>query len=66
MQETDPAKRAEIYKQVQQILRDDVAYLPIFQYVFAEGTRGDLVGYTQNAFVPSNMWNVADWYLKQS
>jgi peptide/nickel transport system substrate-binding protein len=62
VKELDQAKRAEIYKEVQQVLRDDLAYLPIFQYVFVEGTKAGLTNYKQNAFVPSNMWNVFEWY----
>jgi peptide/nickel transport system substrate-binding protein len=60
--EVDPEKRKEIYYQVQQILRDDLAYLPIFQYAMIEGTKAGLQNYKQNPFVVSNMWNVAEWY----
>jgi peptide/nickel transport system substrate-binding protein len=60
--ELDQEKRAAIYKEAQQILRDDLAYLPIFQYVMVEGTKAGLENYKQNAFVVSNMWNVFEWY----
>jgi peptide/nickel transport system substrate-binding protein len=60
--EVDPEKRKEIYQQAQQIMRDDLAYLPIFQYASIEGTKAGLQNYKQSAFVVSNMWNVFEWY----
>lgn len=60
--ELDQDARAEIYRQAQQILRDDLAYLPIFQYTFIEGTAEGLENYKQNAFVVSNQWNIYEWY----
>lgn len=65
VEEVDQAKRKEIYGQVQQIMRDDLAYLPIFQYASIEGTKAGLQNYKQNAFVVSNMWNVFEWYLDE-
>jgi peptide/nickel transport system substrate-binding protein len=64
VKELDQAKRTEIYQQTQQILRDDLAYLPIFQYASIEGTKAGLENYKQNAFVVSNVWNVFEWYWK--
>ena len=60
--EVDPAKRVEIYKQAQQIMRDDLAYLPIFQYTSIEGTKAGLTNYKQNPFVVINLWNMNEWY----
>jgi peptide/nickel transport system substrate-binding protein len=62
VEEVDPEKRKEIYSQAQQIMRDDLAYLPIFQYASIEGTKTGLQNYKQSAFVVSNMWNVFEWY----
>lgn len=64
VKELDQEKRAEIYRQAQQILRDDLAYLPIFQYASIEGTKAGLENYKQNAFVVSNVWNVFEWFWK--
>jgi len=66
VKELDQEKRATIYQQAQQILRDDLAYLPIFQYASIEGTKAGLENYKQNAFVVSNMWNVFEWFWQQS
>ena len=60
-QEIDQAKRKEIYLKVQEILRDDLAYLPIFHYTFIEGTKEGMIGYKANPFVVSNQWNTNEW-----
>ncbi|MDQ6672751.1 MAG: peptide ABC transporter substrate-binding protein, partial [Chloroflexota bacterium] len=57
----DQAKRTTIYQQIQQVLRDDLAILPMFQYGFIEGTKKGLLGYVNNANVVSNAWNVRTW-----
>jgi peptide/nickel transport system substrate-binding protein len=62
VKEVDQEKRKLIYQQAQLILREDLAYLPIFHYFFIEGTKAGLVNYKPNAFVVSNMWNVHEWY----
>ncbi len=60
--ELDQEARATIYQEAQQIMRDDLAYLPIFQYFPIEGTKEGLENYKQNAFVVSNQWNINEWY----
>jgi peptide/nickel transport system substrate-binding protein len=60
--EVDQEKRKEIYYRLQEILREDLAVLPIFHYTFVEGTKAGLSNFRANAFVVSNMWNVAEWY----
>jgi len=60
--EVDQEKRKTIYFQVQSILREDLAVLPIFHYVFVEGTKTGLSNFKMNAFVVSNLWNINEWY----
>ncbi len=60
--EPDQEKRKQIYFRVQEIIREDLAVLPIFHYVFIEGTKEGLQNFKQNAFVVSNEWNVYEWY----
>jgi len=60
--EVDQEKRKAIYFQLQEILREDLAVLPIFHYTNVEGTKAGLTNYKGNAFVVSNMWNVVEWY----
>ncbi|MCB8883543.1 peptide ABC transporter substrate-binding protein [Acidisoma cellulosilytica] len=58
----DQDKRKPIYQQIQAILRNDLPFLPIFQYSMLEGTKSNLVGYAPNVNVRSNCWNIRDWY----
>jgi peptide/nickel transport system substrate-binding protein len=57
----DQEKRKAIYQQIQQVLRDDLAIVPMFQYGFIEGTRKGLLGYVNNPNVVSNAWNIRTW-----
>lgn len=61
-QEPDQETRKEIYYRVQEILRDDLAVLPIFHYANVEGTKAGLMNYKANAFVVNNWWNLHEWY----
>jgi peptide/nickel transport system substrate-binding protein len=58
----DQAKRVPIYQKMQEIIRRDLPFLPIFQYTFIEGTKAKLVGYAPNVNVRSNCWNISTWY----
>lgn len=57
----DPERRKAIYQELQAVLREDLAMLPIFQYANIEGTKKGLVGYVANPNVQSNCWNVNVW-----
>jgi peptide/nickel transport system substrate-binding protein len=59
--ELDQDKRKEIYFKVQEILRNDFAYLPIFHYITIEGTKEGLQEYKPSVFVVSNQWNTNVW-----
>lgn len=63
--EVDQAKRTEIYYELQVILRDYLPFLPIFNYVTVEGTKATMQGYKPSAFVVSNNWNPAEWWLDE-
>lgn len=54
--------RMPIYQELQAILRDDLPFLPIFQYNQVEGTRTGLEGFAANINVRCNTWNVNQWY----
>ena len=47
------------------ILRDYLPYLPIFNYVTIEGTKGTMQGYKPSAFVVSNNWNTWEWMARR-
>jgi peptide/nickel transport system substrate-binding protein len=57
----DQAKRIEIYKKQQEIVRADLPYLPIFQYAMIEGTKAGLTGYKPNVNTQTNTWNCNEW-----
>ena len=57
----DRAKRTADYQAIQALLREDLPFLPIFEYVTIEGTKAGLSGYQPNTNVRINGWNVATW-----
>lgn len=58
----DQAARAPLYQRIQAVVRDDLPFLPLFQYSLIEGSKAKLMGYTSNVNVRSNCWNFARWY----
>jgi peptide/nickel transport system substrate-binding protein len=60
--ETDRAKRIPIYQKLQQVMRDDLPYLPQQQPSTIEGTKAGLVGYQPNGNVRLNTWNLEAWH----
>jgi peptide/nickel transport system substrate-binding protein len=55
-------ERQTIYRRLQEIIRDDLVFLPIFQFAQVEGTKKGLVGFDPNVNVRCNTWNVGEWY----
>ena len=64
--ELDQAKRIPIYQKLQEIMRDDLPFLPQHQYTLTEGTKSKLAGYVPNINVRLNAWNIADWHWASS
>jgi peptide/nickel transport system substrate-binding protein len=60
--EFDQAKRKEIYGRIQQIIRENLTILPIFQQTLVEGTKEGLNGFRANINTSSNCWNIREWY----
>jgi peptide/nickel transport system substrate-binding protein len=58
----DQAKRVPMYRKIQEIVRQELPFLPLFQYSFVEGTKAKLVGFVPNVNVRSNCWNISTWY----
>jgi peptide/nickel transport system substrate-binding protein len=61
---TDQNKRKAVYAKVQQILADDLPFLPIFAYVMIYGKKGELQGYEVNPYVTDITWNLQNWKWK--
>ena len=63
-QEYNVAKRKEIYAKVQELIMDDLPFLPLFYEVQIEGTKADLDGYANNVNALANSWNAVSWRWK--
>ena len=59
VREIDRAKRRAIYLKLQEVIRTDLAYLPIFSYVRLEGVKQGIVNYMPNS-------NTLDEYLEHA
>jgi peptide/nickel transport system substrate-binding protein len=58
--------RQKKYFEIQQILRDELAFLPIYQQAFVYGCKSQLEGMKPNANTQINTWNVATWRWKNA
>lgn len=62
-QETfDQEKRKALYWKLQEIVREELPILPIFQYAPIEGVKEGLIGYRPNINQRQNAWNMGSWY----
>ncbi|NKJ45619.1 ABC transporter substrate-binding protein [Burkholderia sp. SG-MS1] len=59
---SEQSQRKADYWKVQEIMRDQLVMLPLFQIVQLEGTKSNLKGFQPNVNVRSNAWNAARWY----
>ncbi|WP_236775441.1 peptide ABC transporter substrate-binding protein [Agrobacterium tumefaciens] len=60
--ETDREKRKAAYFRIQEIIRNDLPYLPVFQYVMINGISATLQGYAANTNMKENCWNANLWF----
>lgn len=58
----DQAKRKEIYGRVQEIIREDLPLLPLFQYATVRGHKDGLMGIEPNINTRIDTWNAAQYY----
>jgi len=54
--------RKAAYHKIQEIFREDLVLLPIYQPAPVEGIKEGLIGYRPNVNVSSNCWNIGSWY----
>lgn len=62
LRSSDRSQRKSDYWKLQEIMRDQLVMLPLFQIVQIEGTKSNLMGFQPNVNVRSNAWNAAKWY----
>lgn len=58
----DIATRKEIYSRIQEIIREDLPFLPVFQYSNIRGHKAGLEGFEININTRIETWNVRQWY----
>mgnify|MGYP002620427979 FL=1 len=58
----DPEARREIYTQVQEHIRRDLPFLPLFSSAEVHGHKAGLQGVEPNANTRTESWNAASWY----
>ncbi len=58
----DPAERKKVYLQVQEVIRDDLVILPIFQYATVRGRKEGIEGVVPNINARIDTWHAAAYY----
>ena len=56
-----PEERKAAYLKQQEVIRHDLPFLPMFQYVSVGGFKKGVEGYVPNVNVRIDSWNVATW-----
>ncbi len=64
VREVDRARRRPLYLKLQEVLRADLAYLPLFSYTRVEGVEQGILNYKLNSNTLTNSWNMAEWGWK--
>lgn len=58
----DPEARKAIYHRVQEIIRDDLPFLPLFTNNTVYGRKAGIDGFQPNTNTRSEAWHAAGWY----
>ncbi len=58
----DPEERREIYLRMQEIIRGDLPFLPLFAYTQVYGRKAGIEGFEPNTNTRSETWHAAGWY----
>ena len=58
----DTEKRIEIYQKVQEIIRKDLPFLPLFANTSVYGVKKGVEGFVSNANTRTESWHAAGWY----
>ncbi|SOB90114.1 peptide/nickel transport system substrate-binding protein [Rhodobacter sp. JA431] len=56
-----PEERRKIYQEQQAVMREDLPFLPMFQYAVVKGWKDDVEGPAPNVNNRIDTWNVRDW-----
>ncbi|MAU98468.1 MAG: ABC transporter substrate-binding protein, partial [Fulvimarina sp.] len=55
-------ERKAAYTKLQEVVREDLPFLPMFQYATVRGHKSDVAGVVPNINVRIDSWDVATWY----
>ena len=61
-----PEERKKAYLKIQEIIRNDLPLLPIFQYATVRGHKKGMTGFVPNVNNRIDSWNVGTWYWEQA
>jgi peptide/nickel transport system substrate-binding protein len=53
-----------MYQKLQEVIRADLPYLPIFAYVRLEGVKQGMLNYRPNSNTLTSTWNMHEWGWK--
>ena len=57
-----PEERKKVYQKIQEIMRHDLPFLPLFQYATVRGHKVGVENVIPNVNVRIDTWNVGTWY----
>ena len=66
VREMDREKRKKIYYKLQEVLADDLPYLPIYHYVTIRATKANIYGVQPNSNMQEWTWNTNEWWIKKA
>lgn len=58
----DPEARRAVYRRVQEIIRDDLPFLPLFLYTAVYGHKAGIEGFEPNSNTRTESWHAAGWH----
>ncbi|WP_248313521.1 hypothetical protein [Bosea sp. F3-2] len=58
----DPEARRPIYHKVQELVRRDLPFLPIYQSETGYGRKKKIQGFVANSNTRTETWDAAHWY----
>jgi len=66
VREMDQEKRKKIYFKLQEVLADDLPYIPINHYVIIRATKASIQGFRPNSSMQDYTWNPNEWWIKKA
>ncbi|TMQ24702.1 MAG: peptide ABC transporter substrate-binding protein [Candidatus Rokuibacteriota bacterium] len=66
VRDLDREKRKTAYFRLQEVLADEVPYLPIYHFVNIRGTRKGLEGFRPNSNMQEYPWNTNEWWIRKA